>query len=193
MKPSLIKTIIILILLTISYVATAQIYVGGSLGGAYEDSPNTSTKSSAINVKPEVGFAFNENWAAGGRIAYSKSVSRTETPTLEETATDINLLTINPYAAYSLLKFKNFAVWGEFGVQVTPEQYGIDHTTFAGYITPVLTYSIGKHITLKTDLNFAGLFLTGTTDGGFAVAGSLGGDDAINFNDDLSIGFVYKF
>ena len=193
MKTRLIRIIIAAALFTISFAASAQIYIGGSIGGAYGTSSDSSTKSWALDIKPEIGYAFNENWAIGGRVTYGKSVSKTETPSIKDSDIDITLLTINPYAAVSAFRFRGFAVWAEFGVQVMPEQYGVDFTTFAGYITPVLTYNIGRHITLKTDLNFAGLAVTGTTEGELIFAGSIGGDDAISFNDDLSIGFVFRF
>lgn len=193
MKTFLTRTFILAFLLTISYAASAQVYLGGSIGGGYAESPSTSSKSWAVNISPEVGYAFNENWAVGGRIGYGKSVSEIDSPYLEEIDTEINLFTINPYVAYSHVRFKGFAVWAEAGLQFAPKQEGAGYSTFAGYITPVLTYDLGKRITLKTNLNFAGLMITGTTDGGFAFAGSFGGDDAISLDDDLSIGFVFRF
>ena len=57
----------------------------------------------------------------------------------------------------------------------------------------MLTYDATRHLTLKANLGFAGLAVTGTTDGDLVLAGVIGGDDAITFDDDLSIGVVFRF
>lgn len=192
MKQIFNKIIIILLSLTFSIAASAQAYIGGSIGGAYTDSPNTSSRSWAININPEAGYSFG-NWAIGGRVIYGKSESKIESPYLKETKTEISLFTINPYAAYSFLRFGNFAVCAELGLQFSPEQKGAEYSTYGAYITPLLTCSINEHLTFKTSLDFAGLAVSGTSDGSIAFTGVLGGDDAIRFGEDLSIGFVYRF
>lgn len=187
------QIILVAVLLTTSYVASAQIYLGGSVSGAYTESPSTSSKSWAVDVSPEIGFAFSNRWAVGLRVSYGKSVSEVDSPYLNETKTSVNLFTVNPYFAYAPLRVNRFAVWAEVGVQFAPEQEHAEFNTFAGYITPVLTFDVTKHLTLKTNLGFAGLAVTGTTDGDIVLAGVIGGDDAITFNDDLSIGVVFRF
>lgn len=187
------RMFLVAVLLTASYVASAQIYLGGSVSGAYTESPSTSSKSWAVDVSPEVGFAFNDRWALGVRVSYGKSVSEVDSPYLQETKTSVNLFTVNPYFAYAPLRVNRFAVWAEVGVQFAPEQEDVEFKTYAGYITPVLTFDVTKHLTLKTNLGFAGLAVTGTTDGDIVLAGVIGGDDAITFNDDLSIGVVFRF
>lgn len=192
MKSVFYKILVISFLLASSFAASAQVYIGGAVGGAYANSPNTSTKSRAVSIKPEAGYILNGNWAFGGRITYGKSESKIESPYLHQTDIDIKPFTINPYAAYSPLRFGDFAVWAEFGLQIAPKQDGVDYSTIAVYATPVLTYDLGEHFILKTNLNFAGLSVTKTTDGGFAISGAFGGDNALSLND-LSIGFVYRF
>ncbi len=192
MKPIFNKITIILLSLTFSIAASAQVYIGGSVGGAYTDSPNTNSRSWAVSINPEAGYSFG-NWAVGGRVTYGKSESKIESPYLKETKTELSLLTINPYAAYSFLRLGNIAVCAELGLQFSPEQNGAEYSTFGAYITPLLTYSINEHLILKTSLDFAGLAVSGSSDGNIAFAGVLGGDDAIRFGEDLSIGFVYRF
>ena len=184
MKTAVSRILIIISLLTISFAASAQIYIGGAIGGAYVDSPTTSSSSWAFSINPEVGYAFNENWVVGGRISYGKSVSQIDSPYLAEYKSTVNSFTINPYAACSFIKFKGFSVWAEAGIEATT-------SLFTAYITPVLTYDLSRRIALKTELSFATLAV-GAADGGFVFAGSVGGDDAIS-TDDLSIGFVFRF
>lgn len=184
MKTSFTRLFVIISLLTISFAASAQVYIGGSISGAYAGSPNTSSNAWAVSVNPEVGYAFNENWAVGGRVSYGKSVSQIDSPYLNEYNLKVDKFTVNVYGACSFVKFKGFSVWAEAGIKAAT---GL----FTAYITPVLTYDLSRRIVLKTELNFATLAV-GAADGGFVFAGSVGGDDAIS-SDDLSIGFVFRF
>lgn len=192
MKTIIKRILIISFLLTSTIAASAQVYIGGSIGGAYADSPNTSSRSWAVNIQPEIGYAFG-SWAVGARASYGKSESRIDSPYLKETDTEISLFTINPYAAFSFLRFRNFSVCAELGLEFAPKQYGADFTSFGAYITPLLTYTVNEHFILKTSLDFAGLAVSGTSDGNVAFVGALGGDNAVIFDDDLSIGFIYRF
>ena len=174
-------------------VASAQVYIGGSLSGSYGNSQKTGVESWAFNIKPEMGYIVNDTWAFGGRVEYGKSVTKTEGLEEDDSVSNINLLTINPYAAYSTLSLGDFAVWLEMGVQFIPKQKTIDYATMAWYLAPVLTYDLNRNFLLKTDLNFARLAWVGTTEGSFVLAGNFGADNIIAFDEDFSIGFVYRF
>lgn len=193
MNTIFVKSFILSALLMFSIAASAQVYIGGSVGGSYGKDPSASTKSWSASINPEAGYLLNDNWAFGARISYGKSESKVESPYLNKTDTKVSLLTVNPYAAYSAIRFGGFAVWAEAGLQLVPKQNGIAYTKYAAYVSPVLTYDLSRHFLLKTNLNFAGLTLSGNSNGGFAFSGSFGGDDALSFGDDLSIGFVYRF
>ncbi|MBE6236272.1 MAG: porin family protein [Bacteroidales bacterium] len=193
MKTFISRILTVSLFLTISFAASAQFYVGGSVAGAYANSPSTSVKASAISLNPEVGYSFNEKWAVGGRISYGKTESVTDSPYLKETDLEISLFTINPYAAYSPVSYKGFSLWVEFGVEMSPAQRGADYVSFGAYVTPLLTYSLNDHFILKTSLDFAGLAVQAGTNGDFIFSGAAGGDDLISLGDDLSIGVVYRF
>lgn len=193
MKSFATRLLVITFLMTISFAASAQIYVGGSIGGSYGKAESTNAKSWAIDISPEVGYAFNENWAAGARISYGKSVQEINSQYLDKKTTDVSLFTINPYAVYAPIKFHNFAVCAEMGASLTPKLSGAEYSIYSVYVTPLLTYSVNDHIILKTGLDFAKLSVAGDTNGTFKFGVSAGGDDAFNITDDFSIGFVYKF
>ena len=193
MKSFTSRLLVIAFLLTISFAASAQIYVGGSIGGSYAKAESTNAKSWAIEISPEVGYVFNENWAAGARISYCKSVRKITTQYLDETSTNVSLFTINPYAIYAPIKFKNFAVCAEMGVSYTPRLSGAIYAVYNAYVTPLLTYSLNDHIILKTGLDCAKFSISGNTNGTFTFGASAGGENALNIADDFSIGFVYKF
>ena len=193
MKSFITRLLVITFLMTISFAASAQIYVGGSIGGSDGKAESTNAKSWAIDISPEVGYAFNENWAAGARISYGKSVQEINSQYLDKKTTDVSLFTINPYAVYAPIKFHNFAVCAEIGASLTPKLSGAEYSIYSVYVTPLLTYSVNDHIILKTGLDFAKLSVAGDTNGTFKFGVSAGGDDAFNITDDFSIGFVYRF
>ena len=193
MKSFTTRLLVITFLMTISFAASAQIYVGGSIGGSYGKAESTNAKSWTININPEVGYAFNENWAAGARISYGKSVKKIDSQYLDQTSTNVSRFTINPYAVYAPIKFHNFAVCAEMGASFSPKLSGANYSLYSLYITPLLTYSINDHLILKTGLDFAKLSVSGDTNGTFKFGVSAGGDDVLSVSDNFSIGFVYKF
>lgn len=193
MKSFTTRLLVIAFLMTISFAASAQIYVGGSIGGSYAEVESTNAKSWTIDISPEVGYIFNENWAAGVYISYGKSVQEINSEYLDNKTTNVSLFTINPYAVYAPIKFHNFAVCAEMGASLTPKLSGAEYSIYSVYVTPLLTYSVNDHIILKTGLDFAKLSVAGDTNGTFKFGVSAGGDDAFNITDDFSIGFVYRF
>ena len=193
MKSFSTQLLVITFLMTISFAASAQVYVGGSIGGSYAKAESTNAKSWAIDISPEVGYIFNENWAAGVYISYGKSVQEINSEYLDNKTTNVSLFTINPYAVYAPIKFHNFAVCAEMGASYTPKLSGANYSMYSAYITPLLTYSINDHIILKTGLDFAKLSVSGDTNGTFKFGVSAGADDVLSVSDNFSIGFVYRF
>ena len=181
------KMMLVASIMTLALSASAQIYIGGNIAGAYARSDGGNT-SWAIGFYPEIGYRHNDNWAFGGRISYGRSEEH-----LVEDSISIKLFTITPYAAYSVLQFGGFNVWAEAGLSLIPEQEGLKSATIGLYLSPVLTYSLADHFLLKTNLNFAGLSIMASDHGVFSIACSVGGNNVLIFDDDLSIGFVYLF
>ena len=193
MKSFTTRLLVITFLMTISFAASAQIYVGGSIGGSYAKAESTNAKSWTIDISPEVGYIFNENWAAGARISYGKSVKKIDSQYLDQTSTNVSQFTINPYAVYAPIKFHDFAVCAEMGASYTPKLSGANYSLYSLYVTPLLTYSVNDHIILKTGLDFAKLSVSGDTNGTFKFGVSAGADDVLSVSDNFSIGFVYRF
>lgn len=68
--------------------ANAQVYVGGGFGINGVDNGNTTVTT--YKFIPEVGYNFNENWAAGVAFGW-EGASKGGTKTLE----------VNPYARFT--------------------------------------------------------------------------------------------
>lgn len=63
------KSLLAIAFAMVAMVSSAQVYVGGSLGFDFDGGKELS--STAFNVAPEVGYAFNENFAVGASFDYN--------------------------------------------------------------------------------------------------------------------------
>lgn len=93
--------------------ASAQIYVGGNVGiASYEFNDHDET---VYSILPEVGYKFNDNWAAGVMFGWSKGALTTNSNGL-----DIEHLAktfeIYPYARYTFLHTKLINVFCDGGI-----------------------------------------------------------------------------
>lgn len=187
------KAVLMSVLLLLSFWASAQVYIGGSIAGAYAKVPSENAQSWLINVKPEAGYFLKGNLALGGRVSYGKTETMIKDSSHNETNTTINLLTINPYIAFAPFQYEHFSFWAECGIQVTPKQASLSFTSIGAYVAPALSYSLGEHFLLKAQLDFARLAINYTTDGGYSFNGFFDSNDVISFGEKLSIGFLYRF
>ena len=192
MKALFKRAMVALAFLTITYSASAQMFVGGSIGYKYTKAVAAGSKAWAVNLSPETGYIFNETWAVGGRLLYAKSVSKTETPYLSDTKIDVEAFTINPYAVYAPIRYGNFTLCAELGLQFIPRQKSLDFCAYNAYAVPVLSYSFNEHIIFKTTLNCAGVTIGGSSSGDFIFGLAAKGNEAFNLSD-LSVGLVYSF
>ena len=193
MMKTITRLFFVAVLLTVSYVSQAQLYLGGMISGAYTQSARASTRSWAVDMSPEVGVAFSDRWAVGVRMSYGISSSEADSPSLNDSKISSTPFDIYPYFAFAPLRVNKLALWAEVGMQLLPKLENADFRTYAGYITPVLTYDVSEHVSLKANLDCAGLSVIGSTDGTLVIAGLIGGEDAITFDEDLSIGVVFRF
>ncbi|WP_288057392.1 porin family protein [Xylanibacter rodentium] len=79
-----------------SLAASAQVYVGGSLGFLSEKANEDADALNTFSIKPEVGYNLNENWAVGIQLGYlSKDINKDVTA---------GLINVTPYARYTFAK-----------------------------------------------------------------------------------------
>lgn len=90
--------------------ASAQVYVGGNVGITSVDGDFVDNET-YYKLLPEVGYHFNDDWAAGVMFGWSKDIA--STTSLNATQT----FEINPYARYTFLHTKvvNLFCDGGFG------------------------------------------------------------------------------
>lgn len=136
--------------------ASAQLYLGGSIGLNREPSDNQTT----FTIAPELGYNFNEQWAVGGTLDFTH---------LYTDGMSTNLFSIEPYARYSYFTYDRVRLFvdGGFGV-------GFGKSKEGDYKSDTYTvYNIGFRPGVAFDINEkAGLVAH------FGFLGYQGGNDA---------------
>lgn len=106
-----------LVAMVFAVCASAQIYVGGNAGIASVDYGGDDDET-VYSLLPEIGYKFNDTWAAGVNFGWSKGGFKM---TNGEFGLSENILThtfeVNPYARFTFLKGKIVNVFcdGGFG------------------------------------------------------------------------------
>ena len=124
--------------------ANAQVYVGGGFGINGVDNGNTTVTT--YKFIPEVGYNFNENWAAGVAFGW-EGASKGGTKTLE----------VNPYARFTFVhtKYVNLFVDGGFGYKHTYNQ-GYDAALWAVGARPGVAVNLTKKLSFVSHVGFLG-------------------------------------
>lgn len=93
--------------------ANAQIYVGGNVGVASVDNGNDS--ETIYSFLPEVGYKFNDTWAAGVMLGWSKGSLQNVDGNLGYSGLQ-QTFEINPYARFTFVKSKLINIFCDGGI-----------------------------------------------------------------------------
>lgn len=171
---------------------TAQVYMGGSL--SVNGTSSWNEWKSTIRLNPEIGYCFSENWMAGVRLhaewadGGSNNVGRS--------------MSVSPYVQYQLVGYGKWGLWVHGEMAFHSSVSGSDGSgqtasrIFGAHCFPVVTYRLGNHFLLTSDLSFATLGYDRYQNGDHPVAQSfsIGLRPAqAAYLDGLAIGFVYLF
>ena len=142
------KKIFALVVLAFAAIsASAQVYVGGSLGFTRDASVNQTT----FTLAPEVGYSFNEKWTLGGVLDYTYKYNR---------GIDSNKFSLSPYARYTYARVANdqlsFFVDGGFGIGIVERKGDDSGTLFNIGFKPGLAYSFNDHCSIVAHVGFFG-------------------------------------
>ncbi len=96
--------------------ASAQVYLGGNVGIASVDNGGDDDVT-LYSLLPEVGYKFNDNWAAGVLFGWSKGSLSYKNNDLASDGSTTHTFEINPYARFTFLHGKLINVFcdGGFG------------------------------------------------------------------------------
>lgn len=95
------KLLFLIAVLLLAATAKAQMYVGGNVGIASYD--NGDSKKVVYSLLPEVGYTFNENWAAGVVVGWSKGNLSSQGNLRVDDDRLTRTFEISPYARYTFL------------------------------------------------------------------------------------------
>ena len=199
--------------------ATAQNYIGGSFSMSNKVVSQVSSSSDrynlfGFNVAPDFGRELGEKWAVGIRPTFLFSRSA-----LPNQANHVFSLGVNPYARYRLLTAKRFGLWAEASSYLNGRLSRTKSEDVAGsysdefryldygiQLLPVLTYQLGRHVSLETQLNVFSVAFNGShstsishdtnttqTSGIFTCGLNATSKDILGSLRDISLGFLYHF
>lgn len=142
------KFFIMAALAVASMTASAQVYVGGSLGFESSKANSDADNLTSFSIKPEVGYNLDENWAVGIQLGYSS----------EEEDKDFtkSTLEIAPYARYTFAKSGIASFFVDGGIQFV--SYGSDAkgSTFGVGFRPGVKIAASSKVDLVAKLGYLG-------------------------------------
>ena len=174
------KVFLTLALVLTTVVASAQWYVGGGLGFSKTEDA-AKNKTTAFNLKPEVGYKFNDKWAVGGNILidWTKDVQ--------------TQYGIAPYVRYTVLTAGEFSIYAdgvaEFSI-VKPEE-GDNGSLWGIGVRPGVSYNIDENWTVAAHVGFLGYY-----DAKDCVIKNLNNSESFfgfNLANNLSLSLYYNF
>lgn len=140
------KKILTLILLAfMSMTASAQSYLGGSLGLGYD----FDSKSVNFTLSPEFGYNLNSKWAVGGTLTYSYQGEQ-----------EVNIFALQPYARYTFAKVADnklhFFCDGTVGFGLIAAKHEDTGALWQIGFRPGMSYSLNNHWSIVAHLGFLG-------------------------------------
>lgn len=137
-----------------SVAASAQVYVGGSVGfGSSKADYDGAKAATNFTIMPEIGYNLDENWAVGIGIGYSSE---------KEAEVKTEGFTIEPYARYTFAKWNNVGLFVDGLVGYTTskttedDEADIKANTLRIGFRPGISYSPTQKLSLVATLGWAG-------------------------------------
>ena len=163
-----------------SLTASAQIWVGGSLGFSVTDYQGSSTNLTTLTIAPTIGYKLSEKWELG--VA------------LEETAIfagdNVNAFGIAPFARLNFFNSGKATIFVDGGFSVSTQNYNSSyvktdsHTGFGIGVRPGVKFELSENLALEAKTGYLGVKTVTDSYTKFGLG--------VN-NEDLSIGLVYEF
>lgn len=177
-------------------------YVGGSLGfnktttTSYTEDDEieiaTKSKTTTISIAPEIGYNFNETWAAGATIGFSHISNKPYKTTTFEIA---------PYARYTYFRAGVISLFVDGGVSFATGKTKVDLgdeaeassksiSTYGIGLKPGVAFNVSEKFGFIAHMGFLGY------EGANKAAKNAGIPEKVGLSltgDDLSFGFYYNF
>ena len=146
------KVMMTLVAAMITVAASAQVYVGGSLGiGSVKLGANDAKTS--FKIVPEIGYNINDEWAVGLAIGYQQGECKLgKADYLQET--EMKLFGVNPYVRNTFLRTKYVNVFVDGGLTYqTIKDFGSD---FQIGLKPGVSVNFNDKLSFVAHIGFIG-------------------------------------
>jgi len=178
--------------------ASAQLYVGGSLGLGFgsvkNDNGDKLYSTTTFSLFPEIGYSLSEKMDLGISFGFGMTSLKPDGGDALKT----NAWEVAPYLRYSLVEFGKFKVMAKASLYVAGDETidEVKTTSFGLSVIPVLGYGLSDNFILLANLNCFGLGVDNTKvkDGNSTFGLGLGANTNNVLNTgDFTIGFAYIF
>lgn len=175
--------------------ASAQIYVGGSLGFQSVKSDKDAKASTTFSINPEVGYNLSDNLAVGIQLGFASCndgnaqsvLMDGEEPAGCKAEGSGSKFTIAPYARYTFAKTGAASFFVDGGIIF--ESYGSDMkgSSFGVGLRPGVSFAVSEKVNVIAKTGYLGYSKKNDDLGGGSKLG-------LNIdNTDLSLGVLYNF
>ena len=188
-----------------SVAASAQVYVGGSLGFESRNAGEGSKASMAFSIAPEVGYKLSDNLAVGIQLGYSATNDKNATEVAKngvesmegkkpEGGKTYGILNVAPYVRYTFAQTGAASFFVDGGVYASFLAGGTDGwkgTIFGVGVRPGVKFAASEKVDVVAKLGYLG-WKGGNKDAqANGYAKSAFGINANNTN--LELGILYNF
>jgi hypothetical protein len=144
------KIILTALVAASSLCASAQVWMGGSLGFK-SVSPKSGDSNTTFSLAPTVGYTLDENWDLAISINYENMGDVLK-------GAEKDAFSVEPFARYTFAKagIASFYVDGGFSYGVTNYEGGGDATTFKIGLRPGVKVSLSDKVDLAASLGWFG-------------------------------------
>lgn len=195
------KILLLAVVLFASLNASAQFYVGGSVGFGSVKPVGGGDSEFVFKILPEFGYNLNDKWAIGAVLGYQKGYPLSgvnigasndyvaQAPTVintEAAASKMETFTISPYARYTAIEWDSVNLFFDGGIT-----FGSIKDTgsyFSLGVRPGLAVKLCDEISFVAHLGFLG-FENFSPDGG----GKSGSTFGLDFSNSCSFGVYFNF
>ena len=188
------KFILVLAAAVIAVAASAQVYVGGSVGIASVKNGAADKTTTAFNIIPEIGYNLDDAWALGIKVGYQQGASLNAVEDMSANE-DVKQFTVEPYARYTFAKLGPVSVFTDLGFSYQWSQLGVDndaykYNTYAIGVKPGVSVNLSKHFSFIAHAGFLGYKNSKCKLDGSKANQSYG----LDFNaTNLNFGLLYNF
>lgn len=189
------KIVLMAAFMVASLAASAQVYVGGSLGFESQKADKDADASSTFSIMPELGYNLSDNLAVGIQLGYTHSndkgyINDGELSGVKSEA-KIGAFEVAPYARYTFAKTGIASFFVDGGIKATFLSNDAEGTIFGIGVRPGVKLSASEKVDFIAKLGYIGYQTANEDAQGYGYKKECLGLNIDNTN--LEIGVLFNF